>query len=74
MSQLSKGTLKKQVENLWTQKNCQEGPIGPKTSKQVSLNGDGRHDEIVERLRDRLKVFWVSHMSGYLKEPNRDNE
>ena len=45
-----------------------------KTPKWVIFKGDGNLDALFSRLWERLKLFWTSHMSGYLMEPIRDNE
>ena len=45
-----------------------------KSSKMVIFKGDGSLDSLLSRLLERHKLFWTSHMSGYLIEPNRDNE
>ena len=45
-----------------------------KTAKWVIFKGDNSLDALCPRLWERLKVFWTSHMSGYLMEPIRFNE
>ena len=47
---------------------------GPKTAKWVIFKGDGSLDLLFSRLSERLRLFWTSHMSGYLMEPIRDDE
>ena len=40
----------------------------PKTAQMVILNGDSLNANF-SRFVERLKVFWIPHMSGYLMKP-----
>ena len=44
---------------------------GPKTAekvKRVIFKGDGSLDALFSRFLERLNVFWIPHMSGYLMD------
>ena len=44
--------------------------------KRVIFKGDGSLDALFSRFLERLKVFWIPHMSGCLldlNKPIRDN-
>ena len=48
-----------------------------KKVKRVIFKGDGSLDALFSRFLERLNVFWIPHMSGYLMDlmkPIRDNE
>ena len=45
--------------------------------KRVIFKGDSSLDALFSRFLERLNVFWIPHMSGYLMDlmkPIRDNE
>ena len=47
-----------------------------KKVKRVIFKGDGSLDALFSRFLERLNVFWIPHMSGYLMDlmkPIRDN-
>ena len=49
----------------------------PKRPKRVIFKGDGSLDTLFSRFLERLNVFWIPHMSGYLMDliySIRDNE
>ena len=55
----------------------QKRPEKANKVKRVIFKGDGSLDAFFSRFLERLNVFWIPHMSGYLMDlmkPIRDNE
>ena len=63
--------FKEEVRKVKSNRNGQKQT---KTAKRMIVKGDSSLDALFSRLWERLKLFWTSHMSGYLEEPIRDNE
>ena len=60
---------------LWgLPKSSEECQKSPKTAKWVIFKGDSTLDVFFSKIKERVKLFWTSYVSGNVIEPNRNNE